>query len=55
MDFLVSRFSNKLNKFVARSRDPQAFKADALVMLWNQSNLIYTFLPHQILRPAGSG
>lgn len=43
MDLLVSRFNNKLDKFVARTRDHLPFAMDVLVSLWGQVNLICLF------------
>lgn len=41
----MSRFNNKMNRFVARSRDSWAFLLDALVTLWDQFSLIYNVPP----------
>lgn len=32
VNIVASRFNNKLNKFVAKTRDPIAFTVDALVI-----------------------
>lgn len=51
MDHLTCRFSNQLDRFVIKTRDPWAM--DALLTSWNQFNLICTFLllpPSQLCR-----
>lgn len=40
---LASRFNVKLERVVSRTRDPQAFRVDALVTLWDQFSPIYVF------------
>lgn len=44
MDLLASRF-NKLDRLLAKSREPQAFAREALGMLWDKFNLFYFFHP----------
>ncbi|KAM4027625.1 uncharacterized protein ACNLHF_023307 isoform 1-T1 [Anomaloglossus baeobatrachus] len=49
VDLMASRHNNKVPVYVARSHDPQAFAADALVQDWSQFSLAYVFPPLALL------
>ncbi|XP_073430315.1 sex comb on midleg-like protein 2 isoform X4 [Dendrobates tinctorius] len=49
VDLMASRENAKVLRFVARSLDPQAIAADALVLPWNQFRLPYLFPPLPLL------
>ncbi|CAJ0961648.1 unnamed protein product, partial [Ranitomeya imitator] len=46
---MASRLNNQFPQFIARSRDPCAIGADALVLLWHQFQLPYIFPPLPLL------
>lgn len=49
VDLLASRFNNKLHRFVFWSSYHWPFAVDALVMSWDQCNVIYAFSGLHIL------
>lgn len=49
MNILVSRFNDKLNKFVVKTRDPSAFAVDVLMVSWICFKLVYASPPMKIL------
>lgn len=48
MNILEFRF-NKLDRFVAKSRNPQTFSVNVLVTLWDHFYLTYAFPPLQLI------
>lgn len=44
VDLPTSRFYKKLDRFISRTRHPQAFAMDVLVRPWDYFCLIYAFL-----------
>lgn len=46
IDLMACRLNYKLDRFMFRYRDPQAFRVIALITLWNQLNLIYVLPLH---------
>lgn len=44
-DLLMSRFNNKLDMFVSRSCNYQAFIVDAPITLYDPFSVIYGFVP----------
>lgn len=49
VEILTSRFNNKLNRFVARTRNLLALAVDAVVIPWTLFRLIYAFPAVRIL------
>ena len=49
VDLFASRLNRKVERFVARTRDPLADASDALVAPWHQYRLMYAFPPIQLL------
>ncbi|XP_073491076.1 uncharacterized protein [Aquarana catesbeiana] len=49
VDLFASRFNKKIDRFVARTKDPLACGTDALVIPWHRFSLIYAFPPILLL------
>ncbi|CAJ0930814.1 unnamed protein product [Ranitomeya imitator] len=49
VDLMASRLNSKVPDFIARSHDPAAIGADALILLWHNFRLQYIFPPLPLL------